>query len=113
MIDDKLLATYENRVAAAMQESEDPLPSQQMTSELIEIIRNARRYLALRELFKTEWLCNYLDYGPGKELESSSARLQLDIPSTTAAMGSPPTSLVDGNVIDEAADRLLEGENER
>lgn len=73
------------------------------------IIRNARRYLALRERFKTEWLCNYLDYGPGKELESSSARLQLDIPSTTAAMGSPPTSLVDGNVIDAAADRLLEG----
>jgi len=74
-----------------------------------EVFRNARRYLKLRELFKTEWLCNYLDYGPGKELESSSARLQLDIPSTTAAMGAPPTSLVDGNVIDAAADRLLEG----
>lgn len=74
-----------------------------------EIFRLARRYLALRERFKTEWLCNYLDYGPGKELESSSARLQLDIPSRTAAMGAPPTSMVDGNVIDEAADRLLEG----
>jgi len=74
-----------------------------------EIIRNARRYLKLRELFKTEWLCNYLDYGPGKELESSSARLQLDIPSTTASIGTPPTSSVDAIVIDAAADLLLEG----
>lgn len=73
-----------------------------------EIIRNARRYLALRERFITEWLCNH-DYGPGKELESSSARLQLDIPSTTAGIGVPPTSPVDAIVIDAAADRLLEG----
>jgi len=73
-----------------------------------EIIRNARRYLALRERFITEWLCNH-DYGPGKELESSSARLHLDIPSTTAGIGVPPTSPVDAIVIDAAADRLLEG----
>lgn len=75
------------------------------------IIRTARRYLALRGRFITEWLCNY-DYGPGKELESSSARLHLDIPSTTAGIGVPPTSPVDAIVIDAAADRLLEKNRE-
>lgn len=109
MIDDDLLATYENRVSAAMRESENPIAiAADDPAELIEIIRNARRYLALRERFITEWLCNH-DYGPGKELESSSARLHLDIPSTTAGIGVPPTSPVDAIVIDAAADRMLEG----
>lgn len=50
MIDDKLLATYESRVEAAMQESDDPIAiTADDPAELIEIIRNARRYLALRE----------------------------------------------------------------
>lgn len=54
MIDDKLLETYENRVAAAMQESEDPIAiTADDPSELIEIIRNARRYLALRRMTVT------------------------------------------------------------
>lgn len=49
MIDDKLLATYESRVEAAMQESDDPIAiGSDDPAELIEIIRNARRYLALR-----------------------------------------------------------------
>lgn len=109
MIDEKTLAEdeREQKMLAAHYANKPEMVV--MFKKRIAVIRNARRYLALRELFKTEWLCNYIDYGPGKELESSSARLQLDIPSTTAAMGSPPTSLVDGNVIDEAADRLLEG----
>lgn len=50
MIDDDLLATYENRVSAAMRESENPIAiAADDPAELIEIIRNARRYLALRE----------------------------------------------------------------
>lgn len=49
MIDDDLLATYENRVSAAMRESENPIAiAADDPAELIEIIRNARRYLALR-----------------------------------------------------------------
>lgn len=97
MIDEKTLAYREWAAKLLRQDIE------------AETIRNARRYLALRERFKTEWLCNYLDYGPGKELESSSARLQLDIPSTTSAIGTPPTSPVDAIIIDAAADLLLEG----
>lgn len=50
MIDGKLLSTYENRVSAAMRESDDPIAiTANDPAELIEIIRNARRYLVLRE----------------------------------------------------------------
>lgn len=96
MIDEKTLARLEHHATSNNRH------------DYAKAFRNARRYLALRELFITEWHCNY-DYGPGKELESSSARLQLDIPSTTAAIGGPPTSPVNAIIIDAAADRLLEG----
>lgn len=108
MIDDKDLAEDEREQKMLADHYANYPDMVWRLKKRIEIIRNARRYLALRERFITEWLCNH-DYGPGKELESSSARLHLDIPSTTAGIGVPPTSPVDAIVIDAAADRLLEG----
>ena len=55
MIDGKLLATYEKRVEAVMRESDYPIAIVvDNPAELIEIIRNARRYLALRNAAKTQ-----------------------------------------------------------
>lgn len=52
MIDDKLLATYEKQVAMAieLEQTKRIAISADEPAELIEIIRNARRYLALRSV---------------------------------------------------------------
>ena len=66
MIDDKLRATYEKQVAMAieLEQTKRIAISADEPAELIEIIRNARRYLALRkvgvpvpgyELVKFDW----------------------------------------------------------